>query len=256
MSKWTVTVVLPTYNERENIKVLIPNIIDVLETNKIEWKILVVDDNSPDGTADAVREMNKKNEKIKVLLREKKEGLGAALKDAYNNCKTDIIISMDSDLSLSPSYIPEFLQKIEDGYDLVIGSKYSKLSRYEKTKSRTFIQSVLSQTANTFIKFLIGIDITDFTLNYRCFKRDMLKKIDINDKRNAFFLEMIVEAKYSGFKIAEIPIVFKERRYGKTKTNIFSLGINLLSMAFVSFFKYRIMHRKISAGKDFSQTYK
>ncbi len=125
----SLSIVLPTYNEKDNINILIPRIEETF--NHINHEIIVVDDSSPDGTAWVSEELNKKYGNIRVIVREKKEGIGAAIREGYNNANNSIILSSDSDLSFLPSDMHRLYEKVQEGYDFVWGSKYSKGSFYE-----------------------------------------------------------------------------------------------------------------------------
>ena len=144
----SISIVLPTYNENKNIEILIPEIENLLLKNKYGFEIIVVDDSSPDGTAAAAEEMNKRYRNVKVILRKKKEGIGAALREGYNRAKNDIIISMDSDLSFDTKDILRFIEKINEGYDLVIGGRHGTDKNYEKKKFRIYVKWFISRFGN------------------------------------------------------------------------------------------------------------
>jgi len=238
------SVILPTYNEKENIKILIPKLEQLLKNRKISAEVLVVDDSSPDGTAKVAAALNKKYKNIRVLLREKKEGIGAALRYAYDRSDGDIILSMDADLSLDVEGIPKLIRKIESGYDVVVGSRYIKSGFYEKKKIETRIKNLFSTVGNKLIIFLLNLGIHDFSLNFRAIKKPVWKAIKTKEKVNVFLLEMIVKAKYSGYKIGEIPVVFKDRRYGKSKMNLHSEAPYFLKKLLEYFISYRLLSGK------------
>src|SRR3989344_4545809 len=124
---YRLSIVIPTYNERENIITLISTILKIIKKSKINGEIIVVDDNSPDETWKLVEEFGKKHKNVRLILRGKRNGLGAALKNAYDEASGDIILSIDSDFSHDPRLIPKFYSKIRnDDFDFVIGSRYIK----------------------------------------------------------------------------------------------------------------------------------
>lgn len=213
------SIVLPTYNEKENLPILIPLLEKMLKENKLKGEIIVVDDNSPDGTAKEAENLNKKYKNIKLILREKKEGIGSALREGYNQAKGDIILSMDSDASFDTANILDLIKKIKQGYDLVVGWR----KNYNAQSSRKFIQKIISKFGNKFMGVISGISTHDFSVNFRAMKRRAWETIDTKEKTNVFLFEMILMAKHHGFKIGEIPVIFKDRIYGESKINILSV---------------------------------
>jgi len=243
-----ISVILPTYNEGDNIKILIPKLEQLFKNEKIDSEIIVVDDSSPDGTAKIASNFNKKYKNIKTLVRERKEGLGSALRNGYNHANGDIIISMDSDLSLDIKDIPKFIEKIESGYDLVVGSRFLKHGFYEKKRIRTYLKNLVSTFGNRLTTFLLDIDIHDFSLNFRAIKKSIWKSIETREKLNAFLLEMIVKTKYSGFKVTEVPVIFKERYYGKSKMKLSKQTFRFFRKLFEYFITYRLFLPSKSRG--------
>jgi dolichol-phosphate mannosyltransferase len=223
-----VSVVLPTYNERENIRIIIPEIEKVFKENKIKGEILVVDDSSPDKTAEEAKRLNKRYGNVRVVLRKKKEGIGAALRDGYDRCRGDIIISLDADLSVKTSVIEKLIEKINLGNDLVVGSRYFSFGKRKEKHLKKIFQGIVSRLGNLFIKFVTGVNIHDFTLNYRAIRRNVWKKIKTKEKSNSFLLEMIVKSKFAGYKVSEIPVSFTERKYGKSKIKLFDTMVRFV----------------------------
>lgn len=225
----TVSIILPTYNERENVAILIPEI-ELLFEKERRWhlqEIIVVDDYSPDGTAGLCRELNKKYRNI-VVLQKKKEGIGAALQHGYTMAKGDILVSMDSDLSFSSADIPKVLGKIAEGADLVLGSRYAKEGRYEKKRMGTWIKGNISSLGNKLIRRLIHLKIHDFSANFRGIRKVVWDAIETKERTNLMLLEMIVKAQRRGYAITEVPVLFRERRFGKSKLNLFVESLHFL----------------------------
>ena len=208
-------VILPTYNESKNII----KIIDILLNLDTNLDILVVDDNSPDNTAEIVRNHNK--EKVFIEKRAKKNGLGSAYIHGFNwalDNKYDKIIQMDADLSHDPDDIPRLLYETKTA-DLIIGSRYSSGVNVINWPMRRL---VLSYFANWYARFIIGHPIYDLTGGFKCFKRKVLESIDLSAIKSegySFQIEMNFLAWVKGFNLKEIPIVFTDRTVGESKMN-------------------------------------
>ena len=212
-----ILVIIPTYNEVENIKNLIPQVMK--QDSRIE--ILVIDDNSPDGTADAVDAMMKKNQGLNLMRRSSKQGLGTAyvagFRYALDN-NYDLIFEMDADFSHDPAEIPRFLERMEE-YDLVIGSRYI---RGVNVVNWPMSRLILSWSANVYARIVTGLPIRDATSGYKCFKRIVLENIDldrIHSDGYAFQIEMHFKAWQKRYRLLEIPIVFVDRNIGDSKMN-------------------------------------
>lgn len=211
------SVVIPTYNERENIRVLIPRLIEIFEENGFFWELIVVDDGSEDGTAEEVEKFTRNYENIQLIQRGKKMGLGSAYKRGFKASKGDIVFEMDADLSHDPLNIPDFVKKIEDGYDLVVGSRYIKNG---DIKNCSHIRILISKGANSMANILLKLGIRDATSGYRAYRKNILDKMNMDEIESdgyAFQVEMVCFARKNRFKIAEIPIIFNERRSGVSK---------------------------------------
>lgn len=208
-------IVIPTYNEKENIVKLIP---EVLKQDK-SIDILIVDDNSPDGTGKIVDGLSSKNRRIHILHRKGKLGIGSAyiagFKYGLKN-KYDLIISMDADLSHQPKYLPKMIMASLK-YDLVLGSRWTKGGGVTGWPWHRY---VMSWGANLFSRVLLKLKPKDITTGYRCYKREVLKKIDLDtivSTGYAFFEELIYRVQKAGFSIGEVPIIFVDRKIGQSK---------------------------------------
>ncbi|GIK21001.1 MAG: polyprenol monophosphomannose synthase [Ignavibacterium sp.] len=215
MSDQKSLVIIPTYNELENIPKLIPIIL--AQDERIH--LLIVDDNSPDGTANFVEGEMKANERIHLLKREKKLGLGTAyiagFKYALQN-GYDFIFEMDADFSHDPNELKNFLTEIKN-YDLVLGSRYIHGIRVLNWPMRRLL---LSFFASVYTRVITGMPIRDATGGFKCFRRKVLETIDLDKVKSngySFQIEMTFKAYSKGFKIKEIPIVFVDRIKGKSK---------------------------------------
>jgi len=208
-------IIIPTYNELENIKRLIPDILDRYENTDI----LVVDDNSPDGTGTYVTNLASIDKRVRIIQREKKRGLGTAyiagFKYAIQN-KYDFVFEMDADYSHDPGEIENFLLAIAHN-DLVLGSRYLTGVNVINWPMRRLI---LSYFANYYTHFITGLPVHDSTGGYKCFRREVLEAIDLDKIKSngyAFQIEMTFKAWKKGFRIKEISIIFVDRVKGNSK---------------------------------------
>jgi len=208
-------VVTPTYNEAENIEKFIEQVL----SKGPDIEVLVVDDNSPDGTGSIVERLKAQNPRIHLISRVKKMGLGTAYVEGFRYAianKFDYIFEMDADFSHNPEEIPNFLKKIES-YDLVIGSRYTNGVRVINWPIRRLI---LSYGANVYTRIITGMPVKDATGGFKCFRRKVLEAIDldkIHSNGYAFQIEMNFKAYSKGFKLCEHPIIFAERQSGVSK---------------------------------------
>lgn len=208
-------VVIPTYNEKENIRGIVA---DVLAT-KQEVDVLVVDDNSPDGTGAIVKEMQQQNHRIHLIERAGKMGLGTAycagfvygLAQGY-----DFIFEMDADYSHDPKEIPRFLEEVQNA-DLIIGSRYvSGINVVNWPMTRL----LLSYFANIYTRIVTRMPVQDATGGFKCFRADVLRKVDLSKIRSngyAFQIEINYKVWKTGARIKEVPIIFIDRRSGVSK---------------------------------------
>lgn len=234
-----VSVIIPTYNERENIGILIPAIEKLLKKYGVQHEIIVVDDSSPDNTAELARDLNKKYKNIRVRVRREKSGIGSAIRDGYNIAKNDVLLSIDSDLSFKIDDILKLLKKIEEGCDVVVGSRHIRKGDYKAADFNIKLKRFVSRYGNKVTSSLVGIKIKDFSANFRAMKKSVWKSIDTKDNTNSILLEMIVAAHSKGYKVAEVPVEFKDRRYGKSKLNLFKEAPKFFSKSIAFRLKYK-----------------
>ncbi len=225
-----ISIVIPTYNERENIKKLIPEISRSVKNAEI----IVVDDNSPDGTANEVKKLSKRFN-VRLLSRKKKFGLGSAYKKGFKSARGSVVFEMDADFSHDPKYLKNFLKKIDEGYDVVIGSRYVKGGR---VVGWGLYRNAVSRTANFLSHVLFRIPAHDLTSGYRAYNKKFLKKINLSSIKSdgyAFQLEILHRLFKRGAKISETPIVFVNRKIGKSKLGkgeIFKMISTMLRLLF------------------------
>lgn len=206
--------VIPTYDEKENL----PRLIREIEKQKVGIDVLIVDDNSPDGTGVLAEELSRKCSYLHVLHRRRKEGLGRACRDGFKwalDKDYEVIMQMDADLSHDPCAIPLFLEKIKY-YDAVFGRRVlSKTSIYN-----WLYKGFLSELSNKLIGIILGIDCADTTTAFKCFKRKVLESIDLDSikgRQNAFLIELVYRTIKSRFRTVDIPFTLKQREAGRSK---------------------------------------
>ncbi|MDW7761928.1 MAG: polyprenol monophosphomannose synthase [Acidobacteriota bacterium] len=211
-------VVIPTYNEREGLAALVSEI----RKQGVPLDILIVDDSSPDGTGQEAEAISRKDPGVKVLHREKKEGLGRAYQAGFRRALDagyDTILQMDADLSHDPAVLPLFLDRIKSR-DAVFGSRYY---RGVRVHNWSFKRLLLSKFSNDFIRLMLRLPTTDTTTAFKCFRRQVLEDIDfesLRGKQNAFLIELVHRTVRRGFRTEEIPFTFREREQGESKMNI------------------------------------
>jgi dolichol-phosphate mannosyltransferase len=209
-------VIVPTYNERENIARLTERILEQDE----RLDILVVDDGSPDGTGAIVDELVAANPRIHVIHRAEKLGLGTAYLTGFRwalEHDYEFIFEMDADFSHDPAHLPQFLAAIEDA-DLVLGSRYQ--NGKVTVVNWPIARLVLSYSANIYARAITGLPLFDATGGFKCFRRRVLEAVDLDRVRSngyAFQIEMSFRAWKKGFRLKEIPIVFVDRTEGESK---------------------------------------
>ncbi len=222
-----------TYNESENIKIFL----DKIFSNKIDLDVLIVDDNSPDKTWSIIEDYKKiKKKKIELIKRSGKLGLNTAHKLGFDYAKKnqyEFLITLDADLSHDPSVIPKFVEKLQN-YPFVIGSRYVNGGKNEMG----FTRYILSYLGNKLIKFVLKIQIDEFTTSYRGFNLKLLKNFDLNDvslNGYSFFLGTINLLKITDNDMTQIPIKFKDREKGKSKIPKIEIFRTLMNLFLIKF---------------------
>ena len=208
-------VIIPTFNEADNLPRLLPTILNLGS----HFNILIVDDNSPDGSAKLVKEMQKTEQRIHLIERPGKMGLGTAYVAGFKFALAngfDYIFEMDADFSHDPAELPRLLAKAEE-YDLVIGSRYIEGVNVVNWPMKRLL---LSYFANIYTRVITGMPVRDATGGFKCFRRKVLESIDldaIHSNGYSFQIEMSFKSWRKGFRVCEIPIVFVDRRIGVSK---------------------------------------
>ena len=214
----SVSVVLPTYNERENIQLLIPKIEETFQGYPLE--IIVVDDASPDATAQAAESLNQNYKNIRVIRRPGRAGLGSAIRCGYDEARHEILVSCDSDGSFLPIDLLRLVKTIEQGYDLVLGSRHSVGGSYEAPRWTIRLKYAISLAGNAVLRMAIGLRLHDYSANCRAIRKEAWRSLQTTEQRNVFLLEMVLRASEKGNRITEIPVSFHDRRYGQSKLNL------------------------------------
>lgn len=231
------TVIIPTYNERENVKALIEEILSL----PISAHIIVVDDNSPDGTGEVAEELAERHQEVEVIHRPGKLGLGTAYITGFKRALAlgaDCIITMDADFSHHPRYLPQLLAASEGG-SLVIGSRYIKGGGI---RCWSLWRRLMSWWGNTSAHLILGLQARDCTAGFRCYRREALESIDLDrifSDGYSFLIEMLYRCQRMGYRIAEVPIVFEDRRHGASKISrreVFKALYTLMRLGFERIF--------------------
>lgn len=242
MQKEKILICIPTYNEKENISSLIKTIFSFQK----DCHILIIDDNSPDGTADIVKEEKDYNKRIFLLERSKKNGLGGAYIKGFKwalKHKYILVFQCDADFSHHPRYIELFLEAFRNGADLVVGSRNIAHGGVENW---SLMRRLLSLFGSFYGRMVLGIQVKDLTGGFNAYKLKTLESLDLDSiKSNGYVFQ--IELKYrsllKGFKVVEVPIIFKDRVKGNSKMN---LGIVLEAVWRVIFLKYTCKKKELT----------
>lgn len=220
MRKGLVSIILPTFNERENVA---PLILEINKLVKREKEVIVVDDNSPDGTAKEVKNLisRRKLKNVKVIVRRKNHGLTASIWEGILSSKGEVIVWMDCDFSHPPSLIPKLLDKIASGYDIAVASRFIRGGGFKKNiqgKSESMLQVVLSRFMNYSIQILLDGSFKDYTSGFIAIRRKVFRDIKLSGDYGEYFIDLITRAILLEYKFVEIPFVNLPRKFGESKT--------------------------------------
>ncbi|XP_065202342.1 dolichol-phosphate mannosyltransferase subunit 1-like [Planococcus citri] len=213
------SILLPTYNEKENLPIIIWMIVKYMTANDYSFEIIIIDDGSPDGTLEVAKNLQKIYGEDTIVLRPRKEklGLGTAYKHGIKHATGNFIVIMDADLSHHPKYIPQFIAKQQaNNADIVTGTRYIGDGG---VNGWDFRRKLMSCGANFLTQFLLRPGVSDLTGSFRLYKKPVLEKLIENcvSKGYVFQMEMIVRARQNKYTISEVPIAFVDRLYGESK---------------------------------------
>lgn len=241
----SLSVIIPAYNEEESLPHLLPEIVKEIENLKIsQWEIIVIDDGSQDNTSLIVEQIHKKNRLIKLITFRRNEGKALALQAGFDNAEGDIVITLDADGQDDPKEIGRFIKKIDEGFDMVSGWKKKRLDSLIKNKT--------SKLYNYFANLLIKTKLHDSNCGYKAYKQDVIKSLNLYGELHRY-IPALVEA--NGFSLAEIEIEHRKRKYGKSKfgaDRFIKGGLDLVTVAFITRFRYRPLHMFGGLGLLFS----
>lgn len=235
-----IVVILPTYNERENILPLIRALRAQFTKIPHDMSILVVDDNSPDGTAEAVRRECSRSSNL-VLITGQKQGLGAAyirgMKFAVDNLRADIVMEMDADFSHKPEDVPRLIEAIDQGADFAIGSRYVPGGTIPVDWG--LLRRMISQWGNVFARYIAGLYLVrDCTAGFRAIRCSLVKRIDLDSLKvrgYSFQIALLYEAIIHHGIVREIPVNFVDRKRGKTKLGISDIAEFMMNVWWIRF---------------------
>ncbi|RMF92320.1 MAG: glycosyltransferase [Candidatus Schekmanbacteria bacterium] len=211
------SIILPTYNEKDSILDLVEILILLLNKEKFEFEIIVVDDDSPDKTGYLVNERYSNYENISCIIRKNERGLASALKTGIERAEGDAILLMDTDFNHDPFVVPQMIRLITD-YDIVSGSRYIKGGGMMGSKLRYWG----SYLFNHFIRIMIGVETKDNLSGFVIFRRDILKDFDLDEIFTGYgdyYIKFLYRCKELDLRVCEIPVVYKLRQGGSSKTN-------------------------------------
>ncbi len=209
-------VLLPTYNEAQSLERLVSAVRERLPGSS---RVLIIDDNSPDGTGEIADRLAAEHADVEVMHRERKEGLGPAYIAGFRHALAggaELVIQMDADFSHDPAYLPQLLRAADDA-DLVIGSRYVPGGGVTEWGR---VRRLISRGGSAYARAALGVEVRDLTGGFKCLRRDVLEAIDLDDVNSigyAFQVEMTYRTIRAGFRVVEVPIVFRDRREGSSK---------------------------------------
>jgi len=242
-----ISVIIPFYNEKESLPILIRSLVLELDRLKEDYEILLVDDGSDDDYISELKSyvldkvmtekkflnLNLKPEKFKILIHKKRKGKGEALKTGVENAKGEILVFMDADLQDDPKDLPRFLEKINQGYDFVNG--------YRVNRCDSFLIKIYSKAASWFLKTFLHSPFSDINCGFKVFRKEVLKDF-VFYANNFRFLPLFVF--YQGFKLTEVPILNHPRRFGKSKFGPKKLFLGIFDML-TAYFLYKFSERPL-----------
>lgn len=231
------SILLPTYNEKQNLPLITWLIVDAFSKSGYDWEIVIIEDSSPDGTYEVALKLQEVYgaNRIQILKRAGKLGLGSAYISGIEKANGEFVVIMDADMSHHPKFIAQFIKKqLEGDYDIVTGTRYTQNGGVWGWGVE---RKLVSRVANYIADTALGLQVSDLTGSFRLYKKEVLKSLMsvCQSKGYVFQIEMIVRAREMGFKIAEVPITFVDRVFGESKLGgmeIYTWVVNIASFFF------------------------
>lgn len=215
----TVSVVMPTYNEAGHIVDLVHAVRDAIATTKVsDMEIIVVDDDSPDGTWRLVEDMSKQDSRIRLLRRMTQHGLTNSIRDGIAHSRFDVVVWMDCDFSHPPEKIPQLLYMLGEGYDIAVNSRYAVGGSEERSGKGGPLQKFLSWTLNWGTRFLLDAKFSDYTSGFIAVRKSVLQDLPLRGDYGEYFIDFIYRALNRGYRVCELPYCAPRRRTGESKT--------------------------------------
>lgn len=227
------SVVIPTFNEKENIEILVPKILNIFKTYKIDGEIIVVDDRSTDGTIETLKEIAETHPNVLPIFRPPPPSIARSWFDGFNLASKDVIVCIDADLCHDPCYFPQMAEKIGE-FDIVIGSRYMN-NRAGLMEGKNFLPVILSIMGQFLTRFVAGFKECDISHSFRMFRKEVFHAVkdQLKHEGNVFLIEFLYYAKKQGFHVTELPIVYGKRIHGETKLNVWNEGVRYLKFIFL-----------------------
>lgn len=223
---------LPTHNERANLAVLVPQIVQALAGE--EFELLVVDDASDDGSPEWLAGLAAADARIRPVIGDALRGIGDALRRGYEAARGGIIVSMDADLSFDAAVVPQLVAAVRAGSDLVIGSRHHPQGGYEAPNGVIRRKRWVSHNANRVLSALVPVGITDFSVDCRAIRRSLWERLVLRERTNIWLIEMVIASAIAGARLGEVPTTFRDRRFGASKLRLgrelFLTGYRVLLM--------------------------
>lgn len=215
-----ISILLPTYNEVENIAYLVRAINSAVKDSK---EIIVVDDNSPDGTSQSIQQMIDKKEipNLRLITRMHNRGLTNSIRDGINKAQGEIVVWLDCDFSMPPEVIPKLITEIDNGYDVAVGSRFVEGGSFKRETSGSqdsWLAVMLSRLMNTFIRMALGYSFKDYTSGFIAIKKDIFKRVELKGDYGEYFIDLMFRVLTLGYKVKEVPYICLPRRQGNSKT--------------------------------------
>lgn len=230
MSNSDLTIVIPTYKEKDNLAVLIPSLESTFKEAACDFQVLIIDDFSGDGTIESVKKLDGQYGNVKIISRNKKKDIASAWQEGFNLVKGRFIACMDGDLSHDPAYLINMYKEIlQSGCDMVIGSRYLG-GFYRDFQGKNFLARLTSASGQYLGRFITGLKQRDISHSFRIFKREVFETIKdkLTRKGNSYLVEFLYLVVKNNFSIREAPIVYRKRLYGRTKLKILKEGIRYI----------------------------